>query len=130
MTLGRDFSQRLARHLTALLAQKNVPAETVQFDRNALDRNAPVRAAAMQFRPKQFLSFAVIRINSRSGMHQVAPGEVPHFESETSASFEFNLADALTGKVFWRGEARFSAPPVAEDVGDQAVEQMAAAHLF
>jgi len=128
--LGRDFSDRFARRASALLSQKNVASETVSLQQTALDRNAPLRAAAARFRPSQLLWLGVTRVNTSSGMHRTLPGELPQFNSETSVSLEFNLVDAQSGRTVWRGEAHFSFPPRAEDVAQQLVDQLAAAQFF
>ena len=129
-TLGRDFSDGLATKLAALLAQKNVPAEVVRLERAALDRNAPVKAAAVRFHPKQFLYLNITRVRTSAGSHQSFSGDVIHFTSDTSANFEFSLVEAQTGRTVWRTEAYYFAPPHAEDVAAQLIEQIIAARLF
>lgn|ERR1043166_5858645 len=129
-SLGRGFSDRFATRVAALLTQKSVPSEIVRMEREALDRNAPVKAATARFRPRQFLSFAVTRVDSMGGVHQAAPGQLLQFSSEMSATFEFSLADAQSGRTVWRTEAHYYSPPRAEDVADQLLEQLRVAGLF
>src|SRR5438876_11444896 len=63
-TLGRDFSARFAQRANALLSERNVPTEIIRLEREALDRNAPLRAAVVRFQPRQFLWFVVTRVDS------------------------------------------------------------------
>ncbi len=129
-TLGRDFSDRFASRLSTLLAQKNVPSEVVRLERSALDRNAPIQAAAARFRPGQYFTFGITRVASVSGAHRAVPGDLPQFQSDMSATLEFSLMDARNGRTVWRASSFYYAPPRAEDVADQVIDQLAAGHFL
>jgi hypothetical protein len=129
-TLGRDFSDRFVTRLAALLLQRNVPSEVVRLERSALDRDAPVKAAAARFRPRQYFTFGVTRVNASAGVHRALSADLPQFQSDMSASLEFSLMDAQNGRTVWRATGFYYAPPHAEDVADQVMGQLAAGHFL
>ena len=128
-TLGRQFSDRLAKRMAMLLEQKSVPSESVRLEREVLDRTAPIKAAAIRFRPKQLLYFGVTRADSVAGMRRVG-ADLPQFRSELSVTLEFSVVDAQSGRTVWRTEAYFYSPPEPEAVADQLFDEFRASQIF
>jgi len=129
-TLGRDFLDHVADGIAARLVARNVPAETLRLQRDALDRNAPIKAAAVRFRAKQLLACVITHVDFQGGAHRTTPESLPTFNSSLSTSLEFSLMDAQSGRTVWRTEAYFYAPPRPEDIADQMLGELMRTAVF
>ena len=120
--LGADFSDRLAKQITVLLAAKGVPCEIVCLE-DELDRNAPVGAAATLLGAKQDLYFGLEYAGRRPMINSLA--------ANSTTTLKFSLYDRQTKKTVWRTEAAFfSSPPLAKDVAKQLVQELVSEGLL
>jgi hypothetical protein len=120
--LGRSFGDVLLKRLTESLGQKGVISETVRPTGDALDENAPVRAAVDRFHPQQALHFGWSGSSTRTGWS--VSGELPRFTQETSTKFAFALIAGARAETVWRGAVSYYVLPDAKAVADQFVQQM------
>jgi hypothetical protein len=130
VSLGRHFSERLVSHLTDLLGRQNVISESVQFDRSALDRSAPVKAAESRFQPRQVLYFYVTRMNSSSSVQMADLNQLPHFNNSMVVTLAFEIVDSKSDKTIWRTEVDYYSIPNPEQVAAALAESMRAAKLL
>lgn len=128
--LGRDFPNRLLTRLASSLAQKDVASEVVRLNKEDLDPDAPVKAAAAQFKAGQLLYISLTRVLSRNEAHPATLYGLPQFASEVSIVFAFSVVDVPSGKTVWRGALQFDTVPYPEDVADQLLKQLETEQLL
>jgi hypothetical protein len=120
--LGAEFSDRLAKQITVLLAQKSVPCDIVRLE-DELDRNVPINAAAARFGAKQDLYFWVRSVRRKPIVNSLA--------YDTTITLEFSLWDRQIKKTVWRTEATFfGCSPLADDTAKQLVHELGTAGLL
>ena len=125
LLLGNEFSSRFVGRLIEQLNRHNIQCKQVRLEKEAIDRDAQIQAAATQFRPTHLLYFGATRasrIESRAS-DRVA--------LENSLAFEFSLVDFQSGRTIWRADLTyFSAPPSPAEVADALVKKLGADHFL
>jgi len=129
-TLGRDFSRRLVNRLGDLLDKQNVPCESVLLNNSALNRSAPLKAAAERFQPSQLLYFSITRASTSSSTYLMDANDLPHFSHSMVVTLEFDVFDSKTDKTVWRTAVDYYTAPRPEDVAEQVIEQLRVAKLL
>lgn len=124
--LGRNFSETLFKRLSESLAQRGVVSEIVRPNKAELDENAPIRAAAARFRPRQTLYFGVTRVDTHTGVYRSTATDLPHYVNDARVTFAFSLIDVGRNQTVWRGELYYYVLPDPKTVADQFAEQLAA----
>jgi hypothetical protein len=123
--LGNEFSSRFVNRLSEQLSRRNVQSRQVRLEKEGVDRDAKIQAAATEFHPTQLLYFGVTRashIESRTS---------DRVERENSLVFEFSLVDFQNGKTVWRGDLTYSlSPPGPGEVADALIKKLAADRLL
>lgn len=129
-SLGRNFPAALTDRLSSGLQARGAAVEVTRPEPDALDAEAPIRAAAAGFRPRQFLSIGLTRVWSRTGVEQSNLLVAPTFASDVSVTFQFTLSDLSVNKPVCAGELRFGFPPSGQTVADLLLEHLATEGLL
>ena len=122
--LGDHFSETLLNRMVGELAQRGVVSEVVQPNYEVTDSLAPVRAATSRFLPRQRMNFALARTFRSEHGYRATPGSLVHVQSDATLKFRFDLSDAESGQIFWRGELNDNTLLAPQSIADQFVEQL------
>lgn len=122
--LGRDFQPRFVAAMRDQLKPRGVSVESITLGPDELDPNTALRAAIARHRSTHALHVALTGLMSLTKPNSPEFKNLPPSRWVENLKFSFQLHDAILGKVVWRGDLTYPAPPTPESLATRFVDSL------